>query len=145
MKYLLIRRLLVLSVCLLLLGAAGAVGAAEAGTKDEKAEPRLALVGADPIEMIKGQNVTGKKEFSLVRRGFLYLFKNAENKATFEADPERWGIQGDGMCPVYPTEKADPSIAIVYKERIYAFATVPCIAVFMQEPEKYIAQIKKPA
>lgn len=140
----LMRKLVVLSVGLLLLGAAATVGAAEASREDKQAEPRLALRGIDPIEMIKGQSVPGKKQFSLVRKGFRYLFKNAENKAAFEADPERWGIQGDGFCPVAPTAKADPDIAIVYKERIYIFATLPCISVFMQEPEKYIAQMKKP-
>jgi len=141
----LMKALVVLSVGLLLLGAAGAVGAAEASKEDGKPEPRLALRGMDPVEMIKGQSVEGKKQFSLVRKDFLYLFKNAENKATFEADPDRWGIQGDGFCPVAPASKADPDVAIVYQERIYIFATVPCIAVFMEEPEKYIARIKKPA
>lgn len=138
------RQLLVLSLGVLLLGAASSARAAEPAKEEKKAEPRLALEGYDPVEMIRGQSVAGKKQFSAVRTGFLYRFKDAANLATFQADPERWSIQGDGSCPVYPTEKVDPAIAVVYKERIYAFAGVPCIPEFMKEPEKYIEQMKKP-
>ena len=126
----------VVSLCL----AAGSVGwiarAAEEEAKQE--EHRLALKGQDPIELINGKTVKGNEELSAVHKKFRYLFANAKNQEKFQSNPDRYGIQGDGQCIVYPDAPADPSIFTVYQGKIYAFATEQCVVRFNEDPKRYL-------
>src|SRR5262249_55628728 len=67
-----------------------------------------------------------------------YYFANATNKATFEQDPARYEIQGNGECarmgaPVYGA----PDLYSVYQGRIYIFGSGECKKRFDAAPEKY--------
>lgn len=125
------------------LGSVEAVLAAEAKAEEKKAEPVLALSGSDPVELTQGRTVAGSKQLSVTHLGLRYQFKDAANQARFRAEPDRYRIQGDGSCPVIPSVKVKPDIYTVYNERIYAFASIPCIATFMQDPDKYVKEMKK--
>jgi len=98
----------------------------------------LALQGLDPIALIDGKDVEGLYEFGVEHGGLLYLFANHENKRRFESDPERFGIQGDGSCPVVPSATADPGIFVVHDGRIYTFASSACIEDFEADPDAYL-------
>jgi YHS domain-containing protein len=104
------------------------------------APARTALKGLDPVEFVAGKAVQGKPSLSADHGKFRYIFANEKNRATFSKNPDRYSIQGDGTCPVAPTEQVDPGLVTVYKEKIYAFATLPCIGRFMKDPEKYLAK-----
>ena len=62
-------------------------------------QPKDALDGVDPVALlIQGKEVSGKPEFKVTRGKFDYLFATAENKATFEKNPEKYEIQLSGAC-----------------------------------------------
>jgi YHS domain-containing protein len=127
-------------VGLMVLGAAAALDLAHAQQKPAPAKgPKVALTGLDPIEFVAGKAVKGKKSIALDHNGFRYNFASQKNRDLFTKDPDRYGIQGDGTCPVVPKAKVDPGIVTLYKGKIYAFATLPCVGRFGKDPEKYLA------
>ena len=132
---------MVLMIGLMLLGAAGRGDLARAQEKAKASTPpRAALKGLDPVEFVAGKAVQGKPTISADYHQFRYVFANQQNKALFSKDPERYGIQGDGTCPVAPKFKVDPDLVMLYKGRIYAFATLPCMGLFGKDPEKYLTK-----
>lgn len=130
---------MILIAGLLLLGSAGNVELARsAETPKQPAGPRTALRGLDPIEFLAGKAVQGNKDISFEHNNLKYLFANEANRTKFRKDPLRYGIQGDGTCPVVPQVHASPNLALVYKERIYSFASLDCMSNFSKDPEKYL-------
>src|SRR5262249_49430250 len=90
-----------------------------------------------PVALVAGQEVKGKDQFSASSDGFRYLFVDATNKAKFEKEPQRFGIQFHGHCAMMTTAPANPDLFTVYKERIYAFGSESCLDSFQKEPERY--------
>jgi putative intracellular protease/amidase/YHS domain-containing protein len=112
---------------------------------DEPASgPEPALRGLDPVHLTSGEEKPGDPRFSLDHDGWRYHFAGAESRARFESDPERYGIQGDGQCPVVPSATADPAVFAVHAGRIYIFAGQGCIEHFRQDPAYYIAAAVEP-
>ena len=99
---------------------------------------KLALQGLDAIALLDGEDVEGLDRLGVEHGGLLYLFANDENKKRFESDPERFGIQGDGSCPVVPSATADPGIFVVHDDHIYTFASSNCIEEFKADPDAYL-------
>jgi putative intracellular protease/amidase/YHS domain-containing protein len=97
----------------------------------------LALKGLDPVALVGGRQVEGKDQFSASSDGFRYLFVDATNKAKFEKEPRRYGIQFNGHCAMMTEARALPDLFIVYKERIYGFGSEGCRDAFQQEPERF--------
>jgi YHS domain-containing protein len=59
----------------------------------------LALGGTDPVSYFtQGQPVSGRAEHQLDWNGATWRFASAENKAAFEADPDRYAPQFGGYC-----------------------------------------------
>jgi enamine deaminase RidA (YjgF/YER057c/UK114 family) len=59
----------------------------------------LAISGYDPVAYFTvGHPVAGKPEFNYGWRGSRWLFANADHRALFAADPERYAPQYDGYC-----------------------------------------------
>jgi YHS domain-containing protein len=126
---------------LMLLAMSGNTLLAGAQAKPSKpAPPRIAVRALDPIEFIAGREMPGDKNIFFDHNKLRYLFANQKNRALFSKDPGRYGIQGDGTCPVVPKEQANPDYVMVYKERIYAFASIGCMVPFGENPEKYLAR-----
>jgi YHS domain-containing protein len=124
----------VLTICALLLLSGVLVGQAAAQGKP----PFDALEGLDPVMLAQGREAQGEMNLTVTRGQFRYYFANAANKATFEQDPTRYEIQGNGECarmgaPVNGT----PDLYSVYQGRIYIFGSGECKKRFDAAPEKY--------
>lgn len=59
----------------------------------------LAIRGYDAVAYYQqAQPVKGSPQFSYAWRGATWLFANAENRARFQAEPERYAPQYGGYC-----------------------------------------------
>ena len=59
----------------------------------------VAIEGTDPVAYFtEGRPVEGTKAHSLEYMGATWRFASAENKAAFEADPEKYAPQYGGYC-----------------------------------------------
>jgi YHS domain-containing protein len=126
----------VLAFALVLLAAAVSLLAQPAAA--QKAEDALALKGFDPVMLITGKEVKGDEKLSVSRGGFKYLFSSTESKATFEKEPKKYEIQLGGTCAVVPGADGDPELFVVYKERIYIFASPHCVEQFKAKPDDFV-------
>jgi YHS domain-containing protein len=97
-----------------------------------------ALQEYDPVALAKGKEIKGDAKLSVTLGKFKYLFVNEENKSSFEKDPKRYEIQLEGECPVVAGAQGNPNLFIVYKEKIYIFATEDCLAQFKADPKSYV-------
>lgn len=100
---------------------------------------QLALEGLDPVTVIQGQPRQGEERFSSTHGRFRYQFASAENKETFDRDPDRWAFQLDGNCAMMPAQPADGGTWGVYEGRLYAFGSPHCKTEFMSDPPRYLA------
>ena len=76
-----------------------------------------------------------------------YYFANEANKATFESDPRRYGIQLDAHCARMgaPT-RGNPDLYAVYNNRIYIFGSEDCKKNFVAAPADYVeGEVAAPA
>ena len=65
------------------------------------AEKRLALKGYDPVSYFtEGRPERGLAEYEAAFDDATYLFKNAEHRAMFVADPDHYAPQFRGYCTV---------------------------------------------
>jgi len=98
-----------------------------------------ALYGFDPVMVVQGQEVLGDEEIFVIHEGFLYLFVSEDNKALFESDPERYGIQLGGVCArMGGTHLCDSEQYTVHEGRIYVFLLSSHVEQFEESPEKYL-------
>lgn len=97
----------------------------------------LALRGLDPVLLTRGKQEQGKAEFVESYGGYLYRFANAESKAAFSKESQRFAIQNE-MCPVIPSAQADSALFYVHEAKIYIFASEGCIDNFKESPESYL-------
>jgi YHS domain-containing protein len=104
----------------------------------QKSDAVVPLKGLDPVMLAKGKEVKGDDGLSVTRSGFRYLFSSAANKALFEKEPKLYEIQMGGSCPVVPGAEGDPDRFVVYKERIYIFASDHCVETFKATPEEFV-------
>lgn len=104
----------------------------------EKGDSPAVLRGLDPVMLTRGQEVKGDERYSITAGQFRYLFASEENRAAFEKEPKRYGIQLDGFCPVVPDASGKPDLFVVYKEKIYLFASDHCIEMFNLDPGNYV-------
>jgi YHS domain-containing protein len=123
---------------LALLILAGALSQAAQPSVIQKSDAVVPLKGLDPVKLAKGKEVKGDDKIAVTRGGFRYLFSSAENKALFEKEPKIYEIQMGGSCPVVPGAEGDPDRFVVYKERIYIFASDMCVESFKAKPEEFV-------
>ena len=123
---------------LTLLILSGVVSLAAQPRVIQKSEAVLSLKGLDPVMLAKGKEVKGDEKLSVTRSGFRYLFSSDANKALFEKEPKLYEIQMGGSCPVVPGAEGDPDRFVVYKERIYIFASDQCVESFKANPEEFV-------
>jgi hypothetical protein len=116
------RRILLLSV------AAFSVAApALAFANEEPPEGRrVALKGYDPVAYFEdGQPAKGSREFWFGYDDVIYIFRSAEHRAKFVADPERYAPQFAGYCAGgvskgYKTEP-DPEAWLIANGKLFVF------------------------
>jgi putative intracellular protease/amidase/YHS domain-containing protein len=126
----------VAAICLAAWTAQSTVG--RSARADEKApQAPVALKGLDPVLLVAGKEEKGQEKFAATRDGFGYRFVSAENKAAFEKDPGRYGMQFGGQCAMMKEARALPDLFTVHKGRIYGFGSEGCLDSFRESPEKY--------
>ena len=87
---------------------------------------RVALRGYDPVAYFTdGQPAKGAPEFWYAFDDVVYLFRSADHRAKFAADPERFAPQYDGFCAGgiskgYKVEP-DPEAWIIANGRLFVF------------------------
>ncbi len=98
----------------------------------------LALAGLDPVQFLAGEEVQGDESIDLVHGKYRYIFTTDENRQRFLAEPDRYRIQGDGTCPVFPGVAAHPWLFRNHANRIYAFSSGDAMERFTAEPHRYL-------
>jgi len=72
---------------------------AGAGEINETRWSGLAIEGTDPVAYFtEGKAVEGSKKLTVYWKEATWLFASAENKAKFEAEPEKYAPQFGGYC-----------------------------------------------
>ncbi|MEL7344100.1 MAG: YHS domain-containing (seleno)protein [Pseudomonadota bacterium] len=114
----------------LLFAAAAAPAVAVLATRAAAAEPPVfsrkgaAINGYDPVAYFTdGAPVEGSAEFSTEWNGTTWQFANAQNLASFEADPESFAPQFGGYCAYAVargyTASTDPDAWTVHNGKLY--------------------------
>ena len=84
-----------------------------------------AVSGYDTVSYFtEGQPVKGNKQHKLKYKGATWLFSSAENKALFEANPEKYAPQYGGHCAWAVGENAarapgDPKLWKIVNDKLY--------------------------
>jgi len=87
---------------------------------------RIALSGYDPVAYFEdGRPAKGTREFWFSFDDVIYLFRSAEHRTKFAADPERYAPQYEGYCAGgvskgYKTEP-DPEAWIIANGKLFVF------------------------
>ncbi|MGC2203034.1 MAG: YHS domain-containing (seleno)protein [Stellaceae bacterium] len=102
------------------------------------AEKRLALSGYDPVSYFTdGHPEKGSAEYSAAFDDATYWFKNAEHRALFVADPDRYAPQFAGYCAVMLSrgakQEADPEAWAIADGKLYVFASKQGVPLFQQQ------------
>jgi YHS domain-containing protein len=106
-----------------------------------------ALEGLDPVLLAQGKETQGEMKITVTSGRLRYYFASEANKATFESDPQRYGIQLDAHCARMgaPT-RGNPDLYAVYKNRIYIFGSEECKKNFVASPDDYLeSEVAAPA
>ena len=106
----------------------------------QMAQPKDALDGIDAVALLnQGKEVSGKPEFRVTRGKFDYLFATAENKATFEKNPDKYEIQLSGACArMGGGVTGNPADFAVVDGKIYIFGSDDCHKKFVAAPAKFL-------
>lgn len=105
----------------------------------------VAIRGYDPVAYFRqGGPVLGKTEFSVSHGGAVWRFANAENKAAFEADPERYLPAYGGFC-AYGTSRGylvriEPEAWSIVGGRLYLNYDLSVRKTWLGKPGTYIAR-----
>lgn len=84
----------------------------------------VAIKGYDPVAFFKDNKpVRGKNDFRFEYKGSTFVFANADNRAAFAADPEKYAPQYGGYC-AFGTARGykadiDPATFTVIDGRLY--------------------------
>ena len=101
-------------------------------------ESRLALGGADPVLLIKGEEVAGEENRAEVHQGFTYRFAGEKTQNLFRDNPERFAIQFEGSCARMRSAAGNPAVFTVHDEKIYIFGGESCREEFVADPPRYL-------
>jgi len=99
---------------------------------------RVALGGYDPVTYFMNQQPEkGSQEFWFAFDDAVYLFKSAEHRAKFAADPERYAPQYAGFCAGgiskgYRTEP-DPEAWTIVNGKLFVFEFKDRVPMFKQD------------
>jgi hypothetical protein len=99
---------------------------------------RIAIGGYDPVAYFAdGQPHKGSETLWFAFDDAVYLFRNAEHRATFAADPERYAPQYAGFCAGgvskgYKVEP-DPEAWAILNGKLYLFEFKDHVPAFKQD------------
>ena len=129
-----------------LFSAAAALRGAEvslANTDSPPAGRRIALSGYDPVAYFTdGRPEKGSNAFWFAFDDAVYLFRSAEHRAMFAADPERYAPQYDGFCAAgvskgYKTEP-DPEAWVIANGKLYVLMLKERVPDFKRDTAAFV-------
>jgi YHS domain-containing protein len=105
----------------------------------------VALRGYDPVSYFtKGRPEKGEARFWFAFDDAVYQFANADHRALFAADPERYAPQYAGFCAAGLSEgykhEPDPEAWAIIDGKLYVVALKERIIEFRQHPERFIGK-----
>jgi len=107
--------------------------------------PKLALGGYCPAcYLIDKKAIKGDPKFSSEFRGRTYYSSSAERKAAFDADPDKYLPQFDGLCTLALGGSigghipGDPKIFTIEKGKYYLFSSMRAYRDFFDSPEQFL-------
>lgn len=98
----------------------------------------IAINGFDPVAYFTmSKPVKGDMAYSSDWEGAKMLFSSAENKAMFDADPEKYAPKYGGYCAYAVSKGAtaptDPEAWTVYEDRLYLNFSVDVRSIWQQD------------
>ncbi|MEM9048813.1 MAG: YHS domain-containing (seleno)protein [Pseudomonadota bacterium] len=105
----------------------------------------LAIRGVDPVAYFAGNGpVEGSADYALSHNGAEWRFASADNRAAFEADPEKYGARFGGYC-AYAASKGYlaptvPEAWTVYEDRLYLNASLRARTLWLEDIPGNIAK-----
>jgi YHS domain-containing protein len=104
---------------------------------------RVALSGYDPVSYFTpGRPEKGDDAFWFAYDDAIYRFKNAEHRAMFAAEPERYAPQYAGFCAAGLSkgykEEPDPEAWAIVNGKLYVVALKERIEQFKRDPHSFI-------
>ena len=133
------RRMFLFSAAAALLGAEVSL----ANTDSPPAGRRIALSGYDPVAYFTdGRPEKGSNAFWFAFDDAVYLFRSAEHRAMFAADPERYAPQYDGFCAAgvskgYKTEP-DPEAWVIANGKLYVLMLKERVPDFKRDTAAFV-------
>lgn len=130
---------------LALLGAAPGRAAPARPVNTLGSSDGVAIRGYDPVAYFRqGGPMLGRAEFSVSHGGAVWRFANAENKAAFQADPQRYLPAYGGFC-AYGTSrgylvKIEPEAWSIVGGRLYLNYDLGIRKTWLGKPGTYIAR-----
>jgi YHS domain-containing protein len=106
---------------------------------------QVALKGYDPVAYFTvGHPDKGSADFVASYDGVTYWFKNANDRALFVADPDRYAPQYDGYCAVTVSRggkyEADPEAWKIADGKLYVFGAKDLVGYFQEHATSVIAK-----
>jgi len=104
---------------------------------------RIALGGYDPVAYFTdGHPDKGSSEFWFAFDDAVYLFRSAEHRSMFAADPERYAPQYSGFCAAgvskgYKVEP-DPEAWVIANGKLYVLMLKERVPDFKSDPAAFI-------
>ena len=96
-----------------------------------------ALAGFDPVAYHAGEALEGKAEHTFDWSGGTWQFASAENKAKFEAEPDKYAPQNGGYCTfgvvVGKKFDGDPKVWHLSGDKLYVFLNDEVKGKFLQD------------
>ncbi|MCO6436015.1 MAG: hypothetical protein J5J06_02890 [Phycisphaerae bacterium] len=109
-----------------------------------------AIGGYCPVSYFRdGKAVPGKEEFKLTRLGETYYFADAEARAMFEKDPERYTPRLSGWCvltlggPYGNRLEGDPEVFRIIDGKLYLFLSPRAMRAFDAQPAGVIEKAEQ--
>jgi hypothetical protein len=134
---------------IVLTGAMSVLGLAWAGAishaQTSSSGKRVALSGYDPVSYFTaGRPEKGSPQFTFVFDDASYWFRDAEQRALFAADPERYAPQYDGYCAISLSGgkklEPDPEAWAIAEGKLYVFGAKRAVAMFAENQAGMVSQ-----
>jgi len=88
-------------------------------------ESNVAIQGYDPVSYFTSEPTLGNSDINSTYEGATYQFINQENKALFDANPQKYIPQYGGFCAVAVSEgklvPIDPKTYKITNDKLYLF------------------------
>jgi YHS domain-containing protein len=107
-----------------------------------------AINGYDPVAYFtSGMPIEGSPDHSTMHNGATFLFASADNKAMFDAKPERYAPQFGGYCAYAvskgATAKTEPDAWTIVDDKLYLNFNTAVRAIWKQDIPGNIARANK--